>query len=100
MYPKSPQLHPWARYLPALLAGLITALLLWFATYVAAAQSAAPRLDQTQTTLTNVQLLLDDRLLLDQEGVHMSQPATSPDGRWLAVTVVPLGTETADLAQT
>ena len=100
MYPKSPQLHPWARYLPALLAGLITALLLWFATYVAAAQSAAPRLDQTQTTLTNVRLLLDDRLLLDQEGVHMSQPATSPDGRWLAVTVVPLGTETADLAQT
>lgn len=100
MYPKSPQLHPWSRYLPALLAGLIAALLLWFATYVASAQSATPQIDQTQTTLTHARLLLNDHLLLDQEGVHLSQPTTSPDGRWLAVTVVPLGTETADLAQT
>lgn len=100
MYPKSPQLHPWSRYLPALPAGLITALLLWFATYVASAQSVTPRIDQTQTALTHARLMLDDQILLDQEGVHLSQPAGSPDGRWLAVTVVPLGTETAALAQT
>jgi hypothetical protein len=36
----------------------------------------------------------------DEARVHISQPVFSPDGRLAALTVAPLGNETAHLAQT
>lgn len=36
----------------------------------------------------------------NRDDVHVSKPQTSPDGRFVATTVVPFGTETAHLART
>lgn len=55
---------------------------------------------QTGTTPTTAFLQVDDHVLLDRPGFHLSKPLLSPDGRWLAVTVVPTGVSTASLAET
>lgn len=53
---------------------------------------------QTGTTPTTAFLQLGDQVLLDQPGFHLSKPTLSPDGRWLAVTMVPTGADTAAFA--
>lgn len=55
---------------------------------------------QTGTTPTTAFLQLGDQIVLDQPGYHLSKPQSSPDGRWLAVTIVPSGAGTAHLAVT
>ncbi len=55
---------------------------------------------QTGTTPTHAYLQIGNQVLLDQPGFHLSQPQISPDKRWLAVTLVPIGTGTATLAET
>ncbi|MEZ4729283.1 MAG: SpoIID/LytB domain-containing protein [Caldilineaceae bacterium] len=55
---------------------------------------------QTGTTPTTAFLQVDDYVLLDRPGFHLSKPFLSPDGRWLAVTLVPNGAGTASLAET
>lgn len=100
MFPKSPHLHPWSTYRAALLVAVLTLFLFWLTTYLAYAQSTPAQTHHSQVDLTQARLFIDGHLLLEQTGVHLSKPAYSPDGRWLAVTIVPLGAETADLAQT
>ncbi|MBX3015046.1 MAG: hypothetical protein KF832_26235 [Caldilineaceae bacterium] len=55
---------------------------------------------QSGTTPTVAFLQLGDRILLDRPGFHLSRPLQSPDGRWLAATLVPSGAGTAALAET
>lgn len=46
------------------------------------------------------QLLIEGRIVLEPAMSHMSPPRISPDGRYVAVSVVPAGSETDHLAQT
>ena len=55
---------------------------------------------QTGTTPTTAYLQVGDQILLDQPGFHLSKPTLSPDGRWLAATLVPTGAGTVTLAET
>ena len=55
---------------------------------------------QTGTTPTHAFLQIGNQVLLDRPGFHLSKPQRSPDGHWLAVTMVPIGTGTATLAET
>ncbi len=45
------------------------------------------------------ELYIGGRRVFSQTGTHLGRPRLSPDGRWVAVTVVPAGTETARLAE-
>ncbi len=44
-------------------------------------------------------LYIAGREISIQAGSHLGRPQISPDGQWVAITVVPAGTETANLAQ-
>lgn len=49
--------------------------------------------------LTGRQLFIGERLVLERAGSHFGRPALSPDGRLLAISVTPTGTETDGYAQ-
>lgn len=49
---------------------------------------------------THPQISVNGRLVFDQAGYHVGKPQVSPDGRFVAITVVPAGTETAQYART
>jgi len=100
MFSNSPHLYPWSSKLAALLAVLITILLFGLTTAFAHAQR--PSLDQAHllADLSAARLLQADRQRLIEAGIHLSRPTYSPDRRWVAVTVAPLGAETAELAYT
>ncbi len=50
-------------------------------------------------SVTQPALVIGGRTVFDGEGVHLGRPQPSPDGRQVAVEVIPTGTETAYLAQ-
>ncbi|MBX3050876.1 MAG: hypothetical protein KF753_05345 [Caldilineaceae bacterium] len=50
--------------------------------------------------LSQRQLLINGRVVWQRAGSHLGNPAISPDGRLLAISVVPTGTETDGYAQT
>ncbi len=74
----------------------------WVLLYALLTPQAARAETQIQTGDTPIHawLQLDDQVLLDRPGFHLSTPQLSPDGRWLAVTVVPIGAGTAAWAET
>lgn len=87
-------------------------LLTWLlATSATSSQSALPSAAATlQTTASPADFQIgaaphhafvqsNGRILLDQMGVHWQTPKISPDGRTVAIAVIPTGSATADLAQ-
>lgn len=44
-------------------------------------------------------LTINGHIVFEQSGVHLSQPLLSPDKKSVAVTVVPIGTQTSHLAE-
>ena len=55
---------------------------------------------QTGTSPAHAYLRVNDHILIDQPGQHLDQPQLSPDGKTIAVAVMPTGNETAAFAQT
>ncbi|MCB0062850.1 MAG: hypothetical protein KDE19_12065, partial [Caldilineaceae bacterium] len=97
---------PTARPLRALYALLLSAGLCVLLFGTTTLHSQAFSATTLSTAATNSQRSPTDLLALQQqfarkdEKSHISKPVISPNGRFAAVTVVPLGTETANLART
>ncbi len=64
------------------------------------AQRSDAALIAVRGDLTQRQLLISGRVVLGKAASHFGRPAISPDGRVLAVSVTPTGTETDGYAQT
>lgn len=60
---------------------------------------SSPPTIQVGQSLTHTYLKVNHRLFLELPGVHLDHPQLSPDGRAVAVTVIPTGSETAALAR-
>lgn len=82
---------------------LFLSALLWLGSPSSAAQTptnaAAPDI-AVAGDVAQRQLLIGGRVALEKTGSHFGRPAISPDGRLLAVSVTPAGTETDGYAQT
>lgn len=83
--------------------GLLALCCLWAFFYGNSRTLSAQRSDAPQIAVrgdgTQRQLLIGGRVVLEKAASHFGRPAISPDGRMLAVSVTPTGTETDAYAQ-
>ncbi|MCL4833430.1 MAG: hypothetical protein KJZ86_13385 [Caldilineaceae bacterium] len=78
------------------------ALLFWLESHTGAAQTPtnSAALDfAMRGDVAQRQLLIRGRVVLEKVGIHLGRPTVSPDGRTLAVSVTPTGSETDGYAQ-
>lgn len=83
--------------------GLLVLICLWVLLCVNGRALSSQAIDTPNIVVrgdvTQRQLLIGGRVVLERAGSHLGRPAVSPDGRMLAISVVPSGAETADYAQ-
>ncbi len=80
---------------------LLTLWLAWLSSHgvAQAGEDPTPADVRVEGDLTARRLLVGDVVAFQGVGVHVGHPQISPDGRLIAVSIIPAGTETADLAQ-
>jgi hypothetical protein len=86
------------RLMPAILIACTFSLLLLLSAQAAPPAQDAPTV-RVDGTIAQPRLVIGGRTVFSGEGMHLGRPQFSPDGRRLAVDVIPSGTETAHLAQ-
>ena len=88
------------RSLPyCLLALCCLSALLWLTSSALSAQQPDTPDIVARGDVTQRQLWIGGRVVLEKAGSHFGRPAISPDGRMLAISVIPTGTETDGYAQ-
>jgi len=90
-------MNSWARY-GWLALGCLWAFLCLNPSDLLAQRPATPDI-VVRGDIAQRQLLIGGRVVWEKAGSHLGRPAVSPDGRMLAISVVPSGTETAAYAQ-
>lgn len=92
----------WPPVTASILCAVVLLTTLWWATGIARGQTTDTPTVPAIATSGDVglrRLLIGGQVVLEKQASHFGRPVVSPDGRLLAVTVIPAGTETDGLAQ-